>query len=259
MRPIKSYEVHLLFVTGLYLVGLAVYSNTLSGPFIFDDYPNIRDNPSIRLTRIDIDGLYRAGFESVSDNRPLANISFALNYYFGDYNVFGYHLVNLLVHIANGVLVYFLVLMMACAENDKSARWRWVAFLAGAIFLVHPIQTQAVSYMVQRMTSLAVLFYLLALLLYVVGRLNPAPAKRITLWCLALLAGVCAGATKEIAVTLPLAVVLWSWYFPKEPHITAPGRRLPALLLVASILGGDGVFVRWIHATGNAFFALRAS
>lgn len=215
MRALKLYEVHLLFVAVLYLLGLAVYSNTLSGPFIFDDYPNIRDNPSIRMTRVDIDSLYRAGFESISARRALANITFALNYYFGDYNVFGYHLVNLLVHIANGVLVYFLVVLMGRTGTDP-ARWRWVAFFAGALFLVHPIQTQAVTYIVQRMTTLAVMFYLLSLLLYVLGRHNIVPRKRVVLWCFAGLAGICAGATKEIAVTLPLAILLWEWFFAKQ-------------------------------------------
>ena len=191
MRALKLYEVHLLFVTALYLIGLTVYSNSLGGPFIFDDYPNIRDNASVRMTRVDIDSLYRAGFESPSERRPLANISFALNYYFGDYNVLGYHLVNVLVHISNGVLVYFLVLLMG-RTNPNPAHWRWVAFIASAVFLTHPIQTQAVAYIVQRMTSLAVLFYLLSLLLYVLGRHNPAPGKRFFLWCFAGLAGVCA-------------------------------------------------------------------
>ena len=215
MRALKLYEVHLLFVTALYLIGLTVYSNSLGGPFIFDDYPNIRDNASIRMTRVDIDSLYRAGFESPSERRPLANISFALNYYFGDYNVLGYHLVNVLVHISNGVLVYFLVLLMG-RTNPNPAHWRWVAFIASAVFLTHPIQTQAVAYIVQRMTSLAVLFYLLSLLLYVLGRHNPAPGKRFVLWCFAGLAGVCAGATKEIAVTLPVTILLWEWYFERQ-------------------------------------------
>ena len=183
MRPLKTYEVHLLFVTGLYVLGLAVYSNSLSGPFVLDDYPNIRENPSIRMTGIDVDALYRAGFESVDTQPPLAYISFALNYYFGDYDVFAYHLVNVLLHIANGVLLYFLVLLIGRAEGSNQTPWAWVAFVAGVIFLVHPIQTQAVTYIVQRITSLAAFFYLLALLLYGLGRLNPALGKRVVLWC----------------------------------------------------------------------------
>ena len=216
VRPLKTYEVHLLFVTGLYVLGLAVYSNSLSGPFVLDDYPNIRENPSIRMTGIDVDALYRAGFESVDTQPPLAYISFALNYYFGDYDVFAYHLVNVLLHIANGVLLYFLVLLIGRAEGSNQTPWAWVAFVAGVIFLVHPIQTQAVTYIVQRITSLAAFFYLLALLLYGLGRLNPALGKRVVLWCFAGFSGLCALATKETALSLPLAILLWSGISPRK-------------------------------------------
>ena len=236
MRPLKTYEVHLLFVTGLYVLGLAVYSNSLSGPFVLDDYPNIRENPSIRMTGIDVDALYRAGFESVDTQPPLAYISFALNYYFGDYDVFAYHLVNVLLHIANGVLLYFLVLLIGRAEGSNQTPWAWVAFVAGVIFLVHPIQTQAVTYIVQRITSLAAFFYLLALLLYGLGRLNPALGKRVVLWCFAGFSGLCALATKETALSLPLAILLWEWYLSKEAGLAVLTRCWPLLLLSGAVL-----------------------
>lgn len=84
-----------------------IYSNTLRGPFILDDKRNIQDNPHIRLTRLTLQGITRAGLESPASNRPAADISFALNYYFNQYNVLGYHLVNVLIHITTGILLYF--------------------------------------------------------------------------------------------------------------------------------------------------------
>jgi len=72
-----------------------IYSNTFSSPFLFDDWQNIQDNPHIRLNRLTLDGIKHAAFESPHPNRLFANISFALNYYFNQYNVFGYHVVNI--------------------------------------------------------------------------------------------------------------------------------------------------------------------
>ena len=77
----KPYEVHLLAVILLYILGFAIHLNSFSVPFVFDDYPNIRDNPSIRLTAIDAKGIRAAAFESRNARRPVANISFALNYF----------------------------------------------------------------------------------------------------------------------------------------------------------------------------------
>ncbi len=110
--PGKAYAVHLPAIIVLYVLGFAVYLNSFPVPFVFDDHPNIRDNPSIRLDSFEIEGLRAAVAESPAPRRPVANISFALNYLAGGYDVKGYHLVNVFIHVANGVLVYFLALML---------------------------------------------------------------------------------------------------------------------------------------------------
>jgi hypothetical protein len=93
----------------LMLLVFSIYTNTLWAPYFFDDENNITRNPHIRLTQITPDGLMKAGFESPISNRPVANISFAFNYYFGGYHVFGYHLVNIVIHMVTGLLLYLLV------------------------------------------------------------------------------------------------------------------------------------------------------
>jgi len=99
---------HLTAILSVVLVGWVIYSGTLDVPFLFDDEPQITSNAAIRLTELDGESLLRAAFESPSPHRPVANLSFALNYYFGKYDVRGYHRVNLLIHIASGLFVYFL-------------------------------------------------------------------------------------------------------------------------------------------------------
>ena len=80
---------HLIGISCICLLGALIYSNTLSVPFVFDDIDNIRANPHVRVTSLDLQSLYDAGFKSRLPRRPLANVSFALNYYFGRYDVTG--------------------------------------------------------------------------------------------------------------------------------------------------------------------------
>ena len=106
--------------------------------------------------------------------RVFAYFTFALNYYFGGLNVFGYHLVNLLIHIGSGLVLYWFLLLTfrlpSLRERYGSAAFP-IALFSSLLFLCHPVQTQSVTYIVQRMTSMAGLFYLLAMVLYVKGRL----------------------------------------------------------------------------------------
>jgi hypothetical protein len=102
--PIVAFSIAILCII--------IYSNTLNSPFVFDDFPNIKKNPYFRLIDPDLQKLYDAGFKSPNPNRPVANISFALNYYFGKYDVKGYHVVNITIHIINGILVYLLALII---------------------------------------------------------------------------------------------------------------------------------------------------
>ena len=226
----KPYEVHLLAVILLYVLGFAIYLNSFSVPFVFDDHPNIRDNPSVRLKAFDASGLRTAAFESRSARRPIANISFALNYFAGGYDVKGYHLVNILIHVANGVLVYFLAIILLFRHRSitgmrqlSDRRVRLVALFAAAIFIAHPLQVQAVTYIVQRMSSMATMFYLLSLLLYLLGRQRTALVERSVFWLAALAAWLLALGSKEIAATLPAVILIVEILFFRDPARTWPG------------------------------------
>jgi hypothetical protein len=95
-----------LLICSLLFLVFFIYSNTLHGPFTLDDQNNIEDNPSVRLTQLTFGGIKRAGLQSPMKGRPLSYISFGLNYYIHRYDVFGYHLVNILIHISTGIFLY---------------------------------------------------------------------------------------------------------------------------------------------------------
>ena len=192
-----------------------IYSNAFKTPFLFDDVKNIQQNSHIRLTEINLQNLKRTLLESPSSNRPVAVLSFALNYYFDEYRVGGYHLVNILIHIVTGLLLYFLLktMMRIPSINFTDKHHDWIPFFTVLIWLVHPIQTQSVTYIVQRMNSLATMFYILSLLLYVQARLTKRRRKMQLLFTGSILAGVLAIGSKEIAATLPFFIFLLEWFF----------------------------------------------
>lgn len=194
----------------LSLLAALIYSNTFSVPFQFDDRHNIAENPKIR----DI-----SNFQDFSGTRYIGFLSFALNYRFGGLNVFGYHLVNLLIHITNGFLVYLLVsLLLKTYQNSQNTQASWTALTSALLFISHPIQTQAITYIVQRFTSLTTLFYLLAVVCYLKWRLTSSEIKLRHLWYGGtLLSAVFAMKTKEISFTLPFMILLIEVIFFSQP------------------------------------------
>jgi tetratricopeptide (TPR) repeat protein len=227
-KPNSSIRESLLLIL-LFVVVFLIYSNTFINPFVFDDTQNIYNNPHIRLTKITFDSIKRAGFESPHSNRPVANISFALNYYFHQYNVFGYHLVNMLIHIAAGILLYFftkITLETVDPLTSFNRSQKWIPFFTALVWLVHPIQTQSVTYIVQRMNSLAAMFYVLTLLLYIKFRLAEKTWEKWAFIGGCIFSGILAVGSKETAVTLPFFIFLYEWYFFQDLSWTWLKRHL---------------------------------
>jgi tetratricopeptide (TPR) repeat protein len=206
----------------LVVVVFLIYSNTFQTPFIFDDLQNIRDNPFIRMTSLSWENINNAAFKSPSSNRPVANISFALNYYFHRDDLPGYHVVNILIHVAAGIFLYLLVqAMLGTPElRDKYSSYRWIPLFTAMIWLVHPIQIQSVTYIVQRMNSLSAMFYILSMLFYARARLIEGKRKKWLLFGGCMLAGILAVGSKEIAATLPLFIILYEWYFHRDLSVS---------------------------------------
>ena len=187
------------------VVAFLAYSNTFRVPFVFDDIPMLVENPLIR----DVGNFFDIGV--MNDHRYVGKLTFALNYALHGLDVRGYHLVNLLIHVVNGVLVYLLVVASFRAPGLAGSRLdgRLVGLITALLFVSHPLQTQAVTYIVQRYTSLGTMFYLLGVLGYVRWRLGEGGW-----WYLVGLVSAVAGMkTKEIVFTLPLVIGLYEVVF----------------------------------------------
>ena len=211
----KGEHLHTWFVLlGCMLLGAAVYGNTLDVPYYLDDYRNILENSHLHLTELSFDALREAVLGGTLKTRPVANLSFALNYYFGQESVFGYHLFNIIIHILSGFFLYQLAstTLSTPVLKGKYQNESLLAALAAFLWLVHPLHTQTVTYIVQRMNGLAVMFYILSIWLYGRGRMT-ATAWKWTFYFGSLTAGLLAMGSKEIAATLPFFIVLYEWFF----------------------------------------------
>ena len=228
-----------LIVAAAAIAVIFAYTAALPGPFVFDDESNITENRHLRIHSLGWDELYAAAFKSPIANRPVANLSLALNYYFNGYNVVGYRFVNILIHIFNGFLLYGLakVTFRTPAMAGHIQASGLAAAFAALVWLVHPLHTQSVAYIVQRMTSLAVMFYLLALLCYVKARLDLSGGRRAWLWAGCGLAGLLALGSKEIAATLPAFVLLYEWYFFQKLDASWLRRWLPGIVVACLLMG----------------------
>jgi hypothetical protein len=163
-----------LAIATVLLLTALVYTRGLFGGFLFDDYGTIVDNGVLR--NIDGSGVRWIAAMLSSDSgllrRPLSMLSFGIDYYFFGLNPLAFKLVNLIIHLINGLLFYKLAKRLAprlSASIDESAA-RTVALVAMALWLLHPLNVGSVVYIVQRMNLLAVLFMLAGLLAWTNGR-----------------------------------------------------------------------------------------
>ena len=177
---------HLIAIGLIAGVALLAYSNTFHVPFHFDDRPNITENPNVQIKVFTWDRIERLVKNTYKETiRVFSYFTLALNYYFGGFNVFGYHLVNFVIHIASGIFLYWFLMLtfnLPFLREKYGAISYKVALFSSLIFISHPIQTQSVTYIVQRMASMAGMFYLLSLVLYVQGKIIHRAAPDSLLW-----------------------------------------------------------------------------
>ena len=187
----------------------------------------------ILIHRFDLKDIFRAS------TRPVLDITFALNYYFGKLNVFGYHLVNLALHIANGIMLYFILFwtINPVVSGNQSNSGNPINQINQ-----HPIQTQAVTYIVSRSSVLATTFYLLTLLLFIKAYGLRAESKKPLIKPSklylggALVASCLAMGTKQIAATLPVMLLIYDFYFISDGKLkTVKSHWVTHLLMFSTV------------------------
>ncbi|MBI4598222.1 MAG: tetratricopeptide repeat protein [Candidatus Omnitrophica bacterium] len=195
------------------------YHNSLHGPFILDDTRWIIDNPQVRsLWRI-ADPHVAAPLAKSVAGRPLLTLSLALNYALGGTSVVGYHFVNVLAHLAAGLLLFGII--------RRTLRSAAIALAAALLWLLHPLQTSSVTYVIQRAEVLMGLCYLATLYGVIRSAASPRPKR----WYAVSIAACAAGmAVKAVMVTAPLMILLYDGVFLSGSVREAWRRRRPVYL-----------------------------
>ncbi len=250
---------------------LIIYANTLDAPFQWDDNEYIVNNPIIKNLQYFSSPSDAKGFEYYNSliSRYIGYLTFALNYRIHGLSVTGYHIVNIAIHVTNSLLVYFLVLLTFRTPFFKTVNGEGIkeeevkvkpysrftihdsrplndsrsliAFFSSLLFAAHPLQTEAVTYLFQRFASLAAMFYLLSIVMYIKARLQKIGGASAFVWFfLSLFFAVCAMKTKENAFTLPLVITLYEFCFftGTSPRVSASSRLryLAPILLTVCII-----------------------
>ena len=196
-RPITIWAVYGV----LFAVALAAYWNSFHAPMVFDDTVTIKQNAAARFGEI---SWYLLSARSV------LYLTFTLNYMWTAQEVWGYHLVNFLLHVFNGLLVFTLAVRLFLLTENTRQRARIHAAFAAAFFLVHPVQTESVTYISSRSELLSTFFYLIAFLIF-----TSWPQRRAGVLCsLAVAVPFFFGlGSKETAVSLPATLLLYDFLF----------------------------------------------
>jgi hypothetical protein len=165
--------------------------------------------------------------------RPLAYLTFALNYFVHGFDLTGYHVVNIVIHIVTAILLFcFVSMTLSLAYGGESSDYFLVSFAAALLWLVHPVQVQSVTYIVQRMNSLSVMFYMLSVVLYVQARRTDSRPVFILLFFGVFLSGLSALGSKEIAITLPVILYAYEICFISKKKINATKNICVVLLII---------------------------
>jgi len=240
----------------IFVIVLTIYSNTFHASWHFDDDINILTNKPLHLKELTWSNIKKTFFASVNNvgkiYRPVACLSFALNYYVGKDNVLGYHIVNVSIHFLASLFL-FLFLYQTLNLPLLKARYGpnsyFIALLSTVLWAINPVQIQAVTYIVQRMASMAGMFYIMSMYFYLNGRTSENKARQGIYFFLCFIAAVLAFGSKENAVTLPISIFLFDLFIIQglsKENIKRNSIIVLLLLLIpvalALVLKGPSIF-----------------
>lgn len=237
---------------------ILVYAHTVDVPFYLDDFSSIQENPVIYN--------WQGTFSEIvhyARLRTVGYLTFVANYQIHQFQVTGYHIVNIFIHFLAGLAVWGLVrglVRTPTLHTQLPAEAKlWLPLIVSLLFLLHPLQTQAVTYVVQRLASLAALFYLTAMASYIQARLAESVAKQIFWTIMGILSMLLAFFTKENTFTLLFALMLLELIFFSTPK--------KYLLVIAGIITFNALILSWLalawilgknpFAIGELFSALQ--
>lgn len=239
------------------VLGFAVYANSLSNKFIWDDNLLIRDNPYIKDASC-LDGIFKRDIGEGARGklilyRPVQMLTYAADYAFWGLNSFGYHLTNIALHVFAAIAVFWFANMLS--------RNRYISFLTAIFFIAHPVHTEAVAYISGRAESLAAIFSLLSFVFY----LRFLKTGRETEYLLTLFLFILSLFSMEYSIILPILFLLYGAVFGEKPKVK---RFIPFVVIiifygilrvaVSKLLSGSLLYMATVFERLPGFFAAMA-
>jgi tetratricopeptide (TPR) repeat protein len=251
---------HLLIIL---VLGLLAYANTFQVPFQWDGLTFLKENPLIKDIGhfSDLKGAEGLPYYGAVRKRYLGYLSFALNYRVHGFGVGGYHAVNVTVHLLGAMLVYALALVTLRSPFLKRSALRrqegGIALLASLMFALHPVQTEAVTYIFQRFVLLGAFLSLLCLVCYALFRLSVRRGWKVVWYGVSLVSAPAAMLMKESAFILPFLLILFEVSFlsgHRRGRILAMLPFLATLAVIPAIYaGGQAVDERLVRDGSRGF------
>jgi tetratricopeptide (TPR) repeat protein len=229
-----------------------IYSNTLHTPWILDDTGNILNNEPLHLQQLSLQSLRNALFASPNNSeelyRPVACLSFALNWFVGQDNPFGYHIVNISIHILTAFFLYLSCRQLVNLTISPSIfrhHAHSVAIITALLWAINPMQTQAVTYIVQRMAALAALFSIIGIFFFIKARIAACLEQIIFFSTFCLFSFLLAFGSKENAILFPISLLLVEYiFFRPKTNVVLKIKKEKKKIIAAILLlcGGFLVF-----------------
>jgi tetratricopeptide (TPR) repeat protein len=242
MGDMRRYVSSSLF---LFVILILIYANSFDCSWHFDDYINIVENPGVQIKTLSWQEIGKSLYGIAGGarwQRPVSYFTFAVNYYFDGLNVFGYHLVNFFIHYIASVFLFLFIfnaLKLPILEGRYEQNAYSIALLATLFWAINPVQVMAVTYIVQRMASMAAMFYIMTMYFYLKGRTGDKTWKSVVFFILAAFSALLSLGSKENAAMLPVSLFLFDLFLIQGVTIETIRKNwticLFALLLVPAI------------------------
>jgi tetratricopeptide (TPR) repeat protein len=201
----------------IFIILIIIYSNSFYGEWHFDDFANIVNNPYIQIKDFSWENVKHCiyGLEQKNPSRPLSYLSYAWNYYFSGTDVFAYHLVNFIIHYLAALFLFLFIyntLKLPLIRERYSGIAYPTALLAALFWAINPVHVTSVTYIVQRMASMAGLFYIMSMFFYLKARTATNSRNSIFFFIFSAVFGLAAILSKENAVMLPVSIFIYDLF-----------------------------------------------
>ncbi|HPC73219.1 MAG TPA: tetratricopeptide repeat protein [Syntrophales bacterium] len=232
-----------LAVAAFSIILMTIYSNSFHAAWHFDDFDNIGTNSNVHVKNLSWTEIKKSLFIRGYFARPFAYFTFGLNYYFGGLDVVGYHVVNLAIHVLTSIFLFFFIrntLNLPSLKDRYGENAFSISFVAALLWAVNPVHVTSVTYIVQRMSSMAGLFYILSMTFYLKGRTGARTAGRVVSFTFCAIFFLLAFWTKENALMLPVAIYLYDLFLIQgatADHVKKNTRIVVLPCIVVLVIG----------------------